>query len=57
MQKAGPAGCFTRASNADCKTGRALRGAGSLALSPDGAYLYVTGWGSDAVSVFRRQTG
>jgi DNA-binding beta-propeller fold protein YncE len=57
MQKAGKRGCLTRGSIADCKQARALRGASSLALSPDGRFLYVTAWGSDAVAVFARQTG
>jgi len=56
MQKSGKKGCLARGQIADCKGARALRGAGSLAFSPDGRYLYVTAWGSDAVSIFRRQT-
>ncbi len=56
MQKAGNQGCLARGSNADCKKGRALRGASSLAMSPDGRYLYATAFGSDAVTVFRRRT-
>ena len=57
MQKPGKRGCLTRGPDADCGSARALRGAGSLDLSPDGRFLYVTAWGSDAVSVFARQTG
>jgi len=57
MQKADKRGCLTQGPNVDCKAARGLRGAGSLDLSPDGRFLYVTGWGSDAVSVFARQIG
>jgi DNA-binding beta-propeller fold protein YncE len=31
-----------------------LRGASSIALSPDGQYLYSTSFGSNAVDIFRR---
>lgn len=55
MQKPGKPGCLTRAPNSDCKRGRALRGASSLALSPDGRHLYVTAFRSDAVAAFRRR--
>ncbi len=55
MQKSGRPGCLTHPSNSDCKRGRALRGASSLALSPDGHHLYVTAFRSDAVAVFRRR--
>lgn len=52
-QKPGAAGCLaTRLPG--CTAGRALKGAGSIALSPDGRYLYSTSFGSDAVDVFRR---
>ncbi|HEX6602157.1 MAG TPA: hypothetical protein VF030_05895 [Solirubrobacterales bacterium] len=52
-QKPGAAGCVA-ARLPDCTRGRALRGVSSIALSPDGRYLYSTSFGSDAVDVFRR---
>jgi DNA-binding beta-propeller fold protein YncE len=52
-QKPGTAGCLAR-SLPDCKAGRALKGVSSIALSPDGRYLYSTSFNSDAVDVFRR---
>ncbi len=52
-QKPGAAGCVA-ARSPDCTRARALRGVSSIALSPDGRYLYSTSFGSDAVDVFRR---
>jgi DNA-binding beta-propeller fold protein YncE len=53
-QKPGRAGCVAPRSVPGCTRGRALRGAGSIALSPDGRYLYSTSFGSNAVDIFRR---
>jgi fibronectin-binding autotransporter adhesin len=53
-QKPGTAGCVAPPSVDGCTRGRAMRGASSIALSPDGRYLYSTSFGSDAVDVFRR---
>lgn len=52
-QKPGAAGCVAVGSP-DCARARALKGVSSIALSPDGRYLYSTSFGSDAVDVFRR---
>jgi DNA-binding beta-propeller fold protein YncE len=52
-QKPGAAGCLA-SSVPDCTQARALKGVSSIALSPDGRYLYSTAYGSDAVDVFRR---
>ncbi|HEX7278292.1 MAG TPA: beta-propeller fold lactonase family protein [Solirubrobacterales bacterium] len=52
-QKPGAAGCVA-AGSPDCTRARALRGVSSIALSPDGRYLYSTSFESDAVDVFRR---
>ncbi|HEU5062034.1 MAG TPA: YncE family protein [Solirubrobacterales bacterium] len=52
-QKPGTAGCVAVRSP-DCTRGRALKGVSSIALSPDGRYLYSTSFESDAVDVFRR---
>jgi DNA-binding beta-propeller fold protein YncE len=53
-QKPGLAGCVATRSIPGCTHGRALRGVGSIALSPNGRYLYSTSFGSNAVDVFRR---
>lgn len=53
-QKAGRRGCLAPSSVPGCTRARALRGVSSIALSPDGRYLYSTSFGSDAVNVFRR---
>lgn len=53
-QKPGAAGCLAARSLSACTPARALKGVSSIALSPDGRYLYSTSFGSDAVGVFRR---
>jgi DNA-binding beta-propeller fold protein YncE len=53
-QMPGRAGCIAPRSVPGCTRGRALRGASSIALSPDGRYLYSTSFGSNAVDIFRR---
>ncbi len=53
-QLPGPAGCLAPRSVPGCTRARALRGASSIALSPDGRYLYSTSFGSNAVDIFRR---
>ena len=53
-QKPGSAGCLAAASVPSCTRARALRGVSSIALSPDGRYLYSTSFGSNAVDIFRR---
>jgi DNA-binding beta-propeller fold protein YncE len=53
-QKPGRAGCLAPRSVPGCTRARALRGVSSIALSPDGRYLYSTSFGSDAVDIFRR---
>jgi DNA-binding beta-propeller fold protein YncE len=53
-QKPGAAGCLGARSLHDCTPARALKGVSSIALSPDGRYLYSTSFESDAVDVFRR---
>jgi DNA-binding beta-propeller fold protein YncE len=52
-QKPGAAGCLATR-QPDCTAARALKGVSSIALSPDGRYLYSTSFESDAVDVFRR---
>ena len=40
----------------DCTRGRALRGVSSVAVSPDGRYVYSAAFASNAVGVFKRVT-
>jgi DNA-binding beta-propeller fold protein YncE len=53
-QKPGRPGCLAPHSVPGCTRARALRGVSSIALSPDGRYLYSTSFGSNAVDIFRR---
>jgi DNA-binding beta-propeller fold protein YncE len=53
-QKPGQRGCLAPRSVPGCTRARALRGVSSIALSPDGRYLYSTSFGSDAVDIFGR---
>lgn len=53
-QKPNAAGCVAARSLPGCTPGRALKGVSSLALSPDGRFVYSTSFESDAVNVFRR---
>jgi DNA-binding beta-propeller fold protein YncE len=47
-------GCATTGATPDCMPARALSGASSVAVSPDGRYLYAAAFESNAVAVFRR---
>jgi DNA-binding beta-propeller fold protein YncE len=53
-QVPGRGGCLAPHSVSGCTPARALRGVSSLALSPDGRFLYSTSFGSNAVDIFRR---
>jgi DNA-binding beta-propeller fold protein YncE len=53
-QKVKRAGCVAATGMPGCTRAKALRGVSSLALSPDGRFLYSTSFGSDAVDIFRR---
>lgn len=53
-QKRGPAGCLAARSVNGCTPARATAGASSVAVSPDGRFVYVTAFESNAVDVFRR---
>jgi DNA-binding beta-propeller fold protein YncE len=53
-QVPGRSGCQAPHSVSGCTPARALRGVSSLALSPDGHFLYSTSFGSNAVDIFRR---
>jgi DNA-binding beta-propeller fold protein YncE len=52
-QKPGHAGCLGR--SIGCKPARATLGASSIAISPDGRYVYMTSFYSNAIDVFRRK--
>jgi len=52
-QKTGHPGCLGR--SLGCKPARATGGASSIAISPDGRYVYMTSFSSNAVDVFRRK--
>jgi DNA-binding beta-propeller fold protein YncE len=54
FQKPGRPGCLAPKSVPGCSPGRALKGASSIVVSPDGRYVYSTAFGSNAVDVFRR---
>jgi fibronectin-binding autotransporter adhesin len=53
-QKPGKLGCVAPRSVPGCTLGRALGGAGSAVVSPDGRNVYSTAFTSNAVDVFRR---
>lgn len=53
-QKPGPAGCISESGAAPCANGRALDGATSVVVSPDGTSAYVASILSNAVAVFDR---
>lgn len=53
-QKTGPRGCVAPHQVHGCTLGRALKGAGSIVVSPDGRNVYSTASLSDAVDIFRR---
>src|SRR6266516_4756054 len=54
-QLAGTSGCISDSgTNGACAVGRALAGARSAAVSPDGTSVYVASYFSDAVAVFSR---
>lgn len=53
-QKPNAAGCLAAKSVPGCTPARALKGVSSIALSPDGRFVYSTSFGSNAVDIFRR---
>ncbi len=54
MQKPRRAGCLVVRAAPDCTRARALLGASSVAVSPDGRHVYAAAFKSDAVAVFKR---
>lgn len=55
-QLAAPNRCVSNAAITGCTTGRALDGADGVAISPDGAFVYVAAYTSSAVTVFSRNS-
>ncbi|MBJ7353271.1 MAG: beta-propeller fold lactonase family protein [Thermoleophilaceae bacterium] len=54
VQKSGGAGCTVEVATSGCRTGRALKGAEGMTISPDGGNVYVGAAIGNAVAVFRR---
>ena len=52
IQRPGKAGCIAARPLPRCTRGRALKGLSSVAVSPDGRFLYATAARSNAVDVF-----
>ncbi|MEA2332011.1 MAG: hypothetical protein QOH58_2149 [Thermoleophilaceae bacterium] len=56
IQKQRRRGCMTSSATPDCTPARALGGASSVAVSPDGKHVYSGAFDSNAVAVFKRVT-
>jgi len=56
IQKPRGAGCMTTGATQDCTPARALLGASSATVSPDGRNVYSAAFDSNAVAVFKRIT-
>jgi DNA-binding beta-propeller fold protein YncE len=55
LQKPGRSGCLAARRLPGCAPARAVRGISSIAISPDGRFVYSTSFASNAVDVFRRR--
>jgi DNA-binding beta-propeller fold protein YncE len=55
-QKPRRPGCLAKGLPQSCSPGRGLLGVSSIAVSPDGKYVYSAAFTSNAVSVFKRVT-
>lgn len=55
-QKPRAPGCLIGTPTPGCLLGRGLRGASSVAVSPNGRNVYTAAFGSDSVGIFRRVT-
>ena len=55
-QKAGGAGCTVETATSGCRTGRGLKGAEGMTVSPDGKSVYVGAAVGNAVAIFRRSS-
>ena len=56
IQKPRRPGCVVIHATPDCTLGRGLPGASSIAVSPDGRYVYSAAFASNSVGVFKRVT-
>ena len=54
-QKRQPWGCVTSSSTDGCARGRALAGAGAIAVSANGRFVYATAAKANAITVFERK--
>ncbi len=55
LQRPGRPGCLAARKRPGCAGARAVRGISSIAISPDGRFVYSTSFASNAVDVFRRR--
>jgi DNA-binding beta-propeller fold protein YncE len=55
VQKRSPWGCVTSSSTDGCSDGRALAGAGAVAVSANGRSVYATAASANAITVFERK--
>lgn len=55
-QKSGGAGCTVETATEGCRTGRGLKGAEGMTVSPDGKSVYVGAAVGNAVAIFRRSS-
>jgi DNA-binding beta-propeller fold protein YncE len=55
-QKTRAPGCMVAGTVPGCLRGHGLRGASSVAVSPDGRNVYSAAFGSDSIGIFRRVT-
>jgi DNA-binding beta-propeller fold protein YncE len=55
LQRPGRPGCLAARRRPGCASARAVRGISSIAISPDGRFVYSTSFASNAVDVFRRR--
>lgn len=53
-QKAGPDGCIVLVATSGCRTGRGLKGAEGMTVSPDGKSVYAGAAVGNAVAIFNR---
>lgn len=57
IQQSGRPGCVTTSKAPDCRRARALKEVSSLAVSPDGRFVYSVAFASNAIAVFKRKGG
>jgi DNA-binding beta-propeller fold protein YncE len=57
IQKSGRGGCLTSSNMPDCRKARSVSEVSSAVVSPDGRYVYTTGFASNAIAIFKRLKG